>query len=304
MDLINHKARFYKEENRWQNPDNSSLKKNVLIGVDTALTYESGILASWMANKFNHNFDEYDRSIDAIYNSTGIGGSSNHHLLDGQHTILGAFQATKDVHIDDSFAREFTEAAEHLLRDSSSVSGINPLFSLTQVQYDKLASLTENLGISRSYLTDALTINGPEILGGTIAFLSSAYLGKNDKQDNLSTLSGSYVVSSLASANPLLFGAAASGLVYSYKNSNNKLTTFKEAGKGSIVSGGALITSSIVGGPAWISMVASICAALSIKYAIENPEKTFQRVIDLKAPVQSIMRRTSIRLREAHPNGI
>lgn len=96
------------------------------IAMDTGLNLGSYTLASWSAEKFNHNFDDYDRAIDAVYNSTHVGGSSYHHLLDGQHSILGAFQAVKDVKTDDSFVTEFLQAGEHLLRDTASISGVNP----------------------------------------------------------------------------------------------------------------------------------------------------------------------------------
>ena len=68
-----------------------------------ALAADSGhSLAQWLASEFNHSFDAYDKAIDAAYNSTRVGGSWYHHIVDGQHDILGAFRAVQDVSADDT----------------------------------------------------------------------------------------------------------------------------------------------------------------------------------------------------------
>jgi hypothetical protein len=167
--------------------------ENIAIPLDAALVAGSHSLAQWMAENYNHNFDEYDAAIDSVYNSTHIGGSSYHHLLDGQHTLLGAFHAARDVNTDDSFAKEIAQAGEHLLRDTASVSGINPFFSLTPDHFDRLADLAKHIGISKPFLADALTINGPELLGGTVALAASLMLGRQPDPTRLSVLSGAYL---------------------------------------------------------------------------------------------------------------
>ncbi|WP_233879532.1 hypothetical protein [Virgibacillus halodenitrificans] len=266
----------------------------VPIAFDAGLVAGSHSLSQWMASEFNHNFDEYDSAIDAVYNSSYIGGSSYHHLLDGQHTILGAFQAAQDVKADDTFATEFLQAGEHLLRDTASVSGVNPFFSLTQNQFEKLASVTESIGISKTFLADILTINGPELLGGLVTITSSIIIGKKNDPTLLSKLSGSYLISSIGSANPLTFPIAAEGLVYSIKKAGNKKEAIIKAAKGSIVSGGTLMASSLVGGPFWVSCILAVTAALAIDYAIEKPEKTVKMMKQLINPSSSILRKASL----------
>ncbi|WP_456276557.1 hypothetical protein [Bacillus sp. AK128] len=268
----------------------------VPIAFDSGLVTGSHPLAQWMASTFNHNFDEYDRAIDAVYNSSHVGGSSYHHLLDGQHSVLGAFKAVRDVKADDSFVTEFLQAGEHLLRDTASVSGINPFFSLSPEQFDRLAEVAKSFGISKPFLGDALTINAPELLGGVIAILSTIVLGKKADPSLISKLSGAYVVSSITSANPLLFPVAASSLVYSIYKAENKKEAFVKAGKGAIVSGGSIMVGSLVGGPIWIGCIASIAAAIAINYAIEKPEVTFNRVHQLIKPTTSVLRKVSLSL--------
>ncbi|MFD2446602.1 hypothetical protein ACFSO7_21925 [Bacillus sp. CGMCC 1.16607] len=286
--------------------DHETRLKNIKLGLSgdgrVPIAFDSGLitgshsLAQWMASTFNHNFDDYDRAIDSIYNTTHVGGSSYHHLLDGQHTILSSFNAVKDVKADDSFVTEFLQAGEHLLRDTASVSGINPFFSLTPEQFDKLAEVAKAFGVSKPFLGDALTINAPELIGGVIALLSTFLLGKKGDPSLISKLSGAYVVSSIASANPFLLPIAASSLVYSINKSENKKEAFIKAGKGALVSGGSLMIGSLVGGPVWIGCIASIAAAIAINYALEKPEITFNRIHSLIKPTTTILRKVSLSL--------
>ena len=51
----------------------------------------------------------------------------------------------RDVSADDSLLKEITEAEEHLLRDMASISGINPLFSLTPEQFNRLAEVCSTI---------------------------------------------------------------------------------------------------------------------------------------------------------------
>jgi hypothetical protein len=266
------------------------------IGLDAGLVTGSHSLAQWMAKEFNHNFDDYDRAIDAVYNRTNVGGSGYHHLLDGQHSVWGAFHAVKDVKADDSFLTEFIQAGEHLLRDVTSVSGINPFFSLSPDQLDTLTGLVQPFGISKPFLVDALTVNGPELLGGTIALLSTLLVGKRRDPAAVSKLSGAYILSSISSGNPALFPIAAGGLVYSLVKSENRQEAMIQGGKGAIVSGGALLAGGLIGGPVWIGCLASIAAALSLNYAIENPDKTFTRVKEIIQPTSSILRKVTLLL--------
>ena len=141
-------------------------------------------MASWLAENFNHNFDAYDRAIDAVYNATHIGGARYHHLLDGQHTIWGAMEAVKNVDPDSSFSSRLAEVSEHLLRDTMSVSGVNPF--LGPSLFESIAGFGQSLGISRAYLADALTVNGPELIGGALALAGSLAIGRQASPEMVS----------------------------------------------------------------------------------------------------------------------
>jgi len=232
-------------------------------------------MASWLASSFNKNFDAYDTAIDRVYNSTHIGGSTYHHLLDGQHTLWGAFEAVKNVSADDSFATELAQAGEHLLRDAMSVSGVAPF--LSPEGFETIARAAQTLGISRAYIADALQVNGPELLGGGIALAATLAIGRKLELGRLSALSGAYVASALASGNPLLMPIAAGGLVYSLNKADDKKAVLVEGGKGALVSGSALLVSWLSGGPVWVGCVTAVLTGVAVKYGLDHSDQVVQR---------------------------
>jgi hypothetical protein len=227
-------------------------------------------LAQWFAEKFNQNFDAYDSAIDAVYNETHIGGSAYHHLLDGSHTIGSAFNAVKDVRTDDGWAKELLEASEHLLRDTASVSGINPFFGLTPEQFNSIGDFVSNFGISKTYLADALTFNAPELLGGVVALGGALILGKKATHERLSYFAGGSLLSTFVSANPVLLPIAAGSMCYAVSKSENKKQAFVEAGKGAIVSGSTILMSTLIGGPAYLGLISGVLAAVAVSKGLEK----------------------------------
>ena len=254
-------------------------------------------LAQWLAGTFNKNFDAYDSAVDAIYNQTHIGSSAYHHIVDGQHSVWGAFKSVQDVKVDDSWATELGQAAEHLVRDVASVSGVNPFFTLSPEQFNNIGSLlNNNIGLTKEFLADALTINGTELLGGSVALIGSIIMGKKADPARLSYFSGGCLLSSLISANPIMMPIAAGSMAYAIYKAENKKQMLLTAGKGSIVSGSALLVSSLVGGPAWIGCVAGFMTAVAVAKTIEKPDKAFEYTRKLVEPARNILRQVFYKL--------
>lgn len=269
--------------------NNKDLFTSGVIGFDGALAGDTGhSLAQWLAIKFNHNFDAYDKAIDLTYNTTHIGGSNYHHLLDGQHSLWGAFKAVKHVNADDSWLTQMIQASEHLFRDMMSVAGINPFFSLTPHQFDTISNIVSNVGISKAYLADALTINGPELLGGSIALLTALIMGRKADPSTLSTFAGACLTSAFISANPMMLPIAAGAMAYAIWKSDDKRNIFINAGKGAIVSGTVFLISNLVGGPVWLGCTAGILTAIAVRKALDNPIEAFQRAIDIIKPAKKV----------------
>lgn len=241
------------------------------------LVNQEGELSSWLATTFNKNFDDYDKAIDAVYNTTNVGGSRLHHILDNQHSILGAFKAAENVRADDSFLDEILQASEHLIRDTASVSGINPFFSLPPDQFHSLADCVRHFGVSKIMLADALSVNGPEVIGGIVALGGGIKLARDKRIDEISKLSGACMVSSIVAANPLLLTVAVTGLVYVINQAPETKPALVKAGKGAVVSGSAIAAGAILGGSIWIGCLASMAAAVAVRYCLDQPEKAVER---------------------------
>jgi len=262
-------------------PLQPSISTNIL-GFEGVLAGETGHkLSKWLAKEFNQDFNEYDKAIDAVYNASHIGGSQYHHLIDGQHDIWGAFEAAKGVHADDSFAEEILGSLEHLARDVTSISGINPFFSLTPDQFSQISEFLSSFGISKSYFADALMVNGIELLGGAIALCGSVILNKKIQQGYspqiLSRLAGGCLLSSVVAANSALFPVAAYGMYKAFKQTDCRLDTVKAAANGSLVSGSSLMISSLIGGPIWLGCIVGVITASVVAQGLIRPTRAFEQ---------------------------
>lgn len=264
---------------------------------DTHIITGEGVLAGdggrsldhWLASHFNHNFDQYDRAIDAVYNDTLLGGSRLHHLLDAQHSVWGAFHAAHGVSSDDGWATELGDALEHLARDTVSVSGVNPFFSLSPDQFNTVGSLVSHLGVSKAYLADALTVNGSELLGGAVALVSAIIIGRRLDPNRLSRLGGGCLLSAVTSANPVLLPIAAGAMVYAVSHAEDRKTLCIQAGKGALVSGSAILVSTLVGGPFFIGCVAAMMAGTAVSCLLDDPERAVARAKELIRPAVRVL---------------
>jgi len=275
-------------------------------GVVAALAGKPGYrLDQWLAATFNHNFDAYDKAIDAVYNTSRVGGSQYHHLIDGQHSIWGALAAVKDVSADDSFAHEVVQAGEHLLRDTVSVSGTNVLYQVTPGQFNQIAATAARAGIPKTYLADAMTVNGSELLGGAIGLAASVVVARRGRPEDLSRLGGAMLVSSFASANPVLLGVAGASVAYALYKGEARRACVVQAGKGALVSGSVIAATSIVGGPLWWGCLVGVGTAVLVGRMLDNPAKTYARMQKLMRPAQRIIRAAynAVRLEEHHAHG-
>lgn len=180
-----------------------------------------------------------------------------------------------------------------------SVSGVNPCVS--PELFESIVDACQGLGIARAHVADALAVNGPELLGGSLALAGSLLIGKRVGPVQLSFLSGAYVITALASGNPLLMPVAAGGLAYSLVEVEDKREVLVQAGKGALTSGGALLAASLVGGPMWVGCLTAVMAGVAVKYALDRPEQARKRVKETAEAATAMMRRGA---RHPRTNGI
>lgn len=225
----------------------------------------SGSLAGWFARTFNYNHNLYDKAIDAVYNRTHVGGSSFHHIVDGNHTLFGAIRAAHNARPGDSFLDEVGGALEHLARDTCSVAGI-PFFSM---KMETLQGLSRTFGVSTRYMGDMLTFNAPEVLGAGLGVVPLALGWNKLGTERLAEMATTMTAAAMVSANPLLLGV---GLVASLRAVSRMRTegmageALRGIGRGAVTTGAAVAVSQLVPGPALLGAAFGIGAALAARY--------------------------------------
>lgn len=198
----------------------------------------SSEVSSFLSGIFNHNSDEYDAAIDSAYNNLGIGGSSTHHIVDGSHTFAGSFQAADAVSQTDSAFTAAKESFEHLMRDFTTESGINPLFSVNPDTLEKTKAFLEgSAGVSRSWVNDILTMNAFEAAGAAVTAAGALYGFKKQDYNFTGRLIGSGSWSSVVGGNPLLAAIVAVVAAKAWHDSGAEEKTLIKRG---IVRGGVL----------------------------------------------------------------
>ena len=261
-------------------PFESALLINAITASETGSTLDT--LLAKAINTANTNV--YDKAIDSVYLSTGIGGSRLHHLLDGHHDLLGAFRAAQSVASSDSSGSALLGAAHHLAKDLFSKMGL-PVFSLRPETYHSSADwIQQNLGISKLWQADLLQINGMELLGGGIS-AAGVVLGMRRKDAGvLAGIAGSAGLAGLIAANPIAMLAAATALVLAWQIKHPD-TSFKaitaHAGTGLAGAGATMATGTVLGGfaaagalPLTISLALSLAAGVLVKSLIKRIQGT------------------------------
>jgi hypothetical protein len=119
-----------------------------------------------LASQFNLNTSIYDKAIDHSYVATHIGGSGLHHNLDGSHTFWGAMESLRGDFPGESDFQLRLHALEHLARDFTTPSGINPL--LSPPDFLEVKGLLEEFGVSPSLANDLLNFNAAELAGSLV----------------------------------------------------------------------------------------------------------------------------------------
>lgn len=160
-------------------------------------------LSSLLAGRFNQNTNVYDSAIDSYYNSTHTGGSLLHHNLDGAHTFQGALETLRLHYPDENDFNLIVKSFEHLSKDLTTPSGINPFLSPDDFESAK-HFLTDNLDISSSSVNDLLNINAVELGSLIIATLSVIYNLEKKQMDQMGEYFSRLSIVSFISGNPVL----------------------------------------------------------------------------------------------------
>lgn len=197
-------------------------------------------LAGWINTA---NTTPYDKAIDSVYLQTHLGGAQLHHLIDGQHDILGAFDAASRALPDDSAWQEVMGTAHHLGKDLFSVSGV-PLFSVEPDTYHSASAwLHDTFAVPKSWLGDLLQVNGLELFAGVLAAAAVVVGYRQADMQRLAELSGASGLAGALAANPLGLCAGAVALVMAWKMRRDPAAL----GRAALVGAGTVGTVELVG---------------------------------------------------------
>lgn len=211
------------------------------------LTKAGKTVDSWLASTINTaNTTPYDKAIDSVYLQTHIGGSNLHHIVDGQHDVVGAFEAASNALPNDSIASEIYGTAAHLTKDLFSASGI-PFFSIDKETYKNNSTwIADNLGISKSWQSDLLQINAMELFGGLLGVFSVIFALKKKDVSALSELGLGMGLGSVAAANPVSMAVSLLSLVLAYKKHGDVSEIWNDGKSGLLTSGATLVVSMLM----------------------------------------------------------
>ncbi|WP_420445010.1 hypothetical protein [Candidatus Poriferisodalis sp.] len=209
----------------------------------------------------------YDKAMDAVYLETHMGGGF-HRLFDGGHTISGAFKAASEASADDTLIQETLGAIQGLLRDVSTPAGL-PLATWDKATYDAVAeSLKSTFGIPKSWLSELVTYDAADVLGGTVGAVSVIFGWNRADTETFARLAAGIGMSAAVSVNPLLMPVSVVALARAFHkaNSSNEYIELAEGGlKGAFATGsslGAVALVGVAGGPAGVALLVGVTAGV------------------------------------------
>jgi hypothetical protein len=191
-----------------------------------------------------------------------------HRIVDGGHTLLGAFNAVCDALPNDTLGQEIRGCFNALASDLASPAGL-PIVTLSKETLKSLTgTLTDALGIPSNWTLDMLTYSAPELLGTSLGVIAATMNWSKTETEEFSRLTAGLGMSTLVSANPLLCVVTLVMLAKAFVEAKNK-DEYQQAAlgllKGGLTSGLVLSTGALVGGPVWIGLVAGLCVGAYVQ---------------------------------------
>jgi len=202
----------------------------------------------------------YDKAMDAVYNAANTGGGHLHRIVDGSHTLWGAWDKCREALPDDSFIEEVSGYFSALGHDLVTKAGL-PVMNISQENYTELADWLSTFGVQKAWIADMMTFNIGEIFGASVASIAVILQWNKTETDRFSEIASALFLTGAVSANPIVFLISLISLAKAYHQAIKKNEKIKIANgmfRGTAKSGLFLLISSLVAGPAWVGILSAI----------------------------------------------
>jgi hypothetical protein len=235
-------------------------------------------LSRWAGEEFNTLSNAVTKAMDGDF-AQGLASGVDYvapelHRLFGGHTIPEALSAAAYALPDASSAEVYWEAVKALASDMASSSGL-PIVTFTREGFDRAVEVAESIGISQSFLADAVTYNAAEVLGAAVPGIALLFgWNSRDRKRFVESL-GALGISALVAANPILLVVIVLAAALDFhRHGRPDADQLKELAtafiRGGALSGIVMGTSVAIGGPLWVGLVVGIVLAiLARKHAQE-----------------------------------
>ena len=245
-------------------------------------TIPQGLLATTLSNDLNSMLGKlaagkatiYDQAMDFVYNDTHIGGG-NHRMFDGGHTILGAFESSRNASSNDSLVQEAIGTMQGLFTDAVTPKGL-PLANWDPDSYNAVAGfLDSKFHIPKDWFYDINSYTAAEVLGATIGVVTVALAWNRADTESFSKIVGSMGVSAVISANPLLLIVTVVALARAFHKARHtgEYDEFVDGQiKGAVVAGSSLLVFALMGAsaPMFVVLISGIAVGILASKATEN----------------------------------
>jgi hypothetical protein len=215
----------------------------------------------------------YDKARDSIYNAINEGGSQLHRLIDGQHGVLDSWSVVKEALPNDTTIDEIIGYFSSLWKDMATPQGV-PLVSISRENYDVMAdALTETLGVPRSWVSDALTVNGAELFASSFGVISLALNWNKEDKDKFGEIAGTIGLAAAFSANPVMGLVCLVTLARAFHKGRSKQAyteVLNGLAKGGMGTGIFIGVASFVGGPTWVGLLVGLCLAVFARHHLDR----------------------------------
>ena len=215
---------------------------------------------------FDGSATKFDKAMDYVYNTTKQYGA-DHRLFDGGHSFAGAWKAISKHCPEVSGVEKIKGYLGAIWKDMVTPKGI-PVVTWDKQTFDKVAGfLSDNLGVSKAWTKDMVTITGTEFIGSGLGAVSIVMAWKNNER--LAESACGLALPAIMGANSLLLGITLIGLSKSILRADNKKQALVKGGKG-LVGSGAFIAVGSIGAPILASFLFSIGSLIIARYLYEK----------------------------------